>query len=108
MYEEMCIQSFMKLAEDPNLLVKILENGEWSFPNIPLEVYDGEVFWTTLAKCNGYKLQQNMFFKHVRILNDKKVRIAWGTLKGMEKELDKMIRLSKKYHSKKHHSRKYH
>lgn len=60
-------------------------------------VIDGEIFWTTLAKYNGWKLQQNMFSQHARILNSNGIRIAWGTLNDMEKELDKMIRLSQKY-----------
>ena len=84
------------LMENPNLLMQISKT-ELSFPNIPLKVYDGKIFWETLIEYNGWELQQNTFSHHARILNNEKKRIAWGTLHGMEKALDEMIRISKKY-----------
>ena len=84
------------LASKPDLLLGILET-DLSLPNIPMTVKDGGVFWKTLAKSNGYKLQQNMVFKQARILDRNGVRIAWGTVNGMEKALDRMLRYLKKY-----------
>ena len=55
------------LTNGSEKLLEILDK-EWSLPNIPCKVYDGEIFWTTLAEYNGWKLQQNMFFKNARIL----------------------------------------
>ena len=80
--------------------IKALSNildVELSMPNIPLKVLDEGVFWTTLAECKGWKLQQNTFFKQARILNSDNVRIAWGTINGMEKALDRMVNLLEKY-----------
>lgn len=77
-------------------LLKIL-NSELSLPNIPTPTLGGEVFWNTLAECNGWKLQQNMFTHHARILNSENVRIAWGTINGMEKAMDRMVRGLHKY-----------
>lgn len=87
------------LAADSEKLLEIL-GKELSLPNIPCKVYDGEIFWTTLAECNGWKLQQNMFFKNARILNSEGKRIAWGTIKGMEKDLDRMVKYMEKYKEK--------
>ena len=33
-----------------------------------------------------------MFFKNARILNSEGQRIAWGTIKGMERDLDRMVK----------------
>lgn len=38
----------------------------------------GEVFWTDLAEYNGWRVQQNTFTHHCRILDDEDMRIAWG------------------------------
>ena len=83
------------LSKTPDLL-NILEQ-ELSMPNIPTPTMGGNVFWTTLAESNGWKLQQNMITHHARILNAKNVRVAWGTINGMEKALDRIIRYSEKY-----------
>ena len=57
----------------------------------------GKTFWNTLTEVNGWKLQQNMITHHARILNNSNVRIAWGTINGMEKALGRMIRFAQKY-----------
>ena len=77
-------------------LLKILDS-ELSLPNIPTPTLGGEVFWNTLAECNGWKLQQNMFTHHARILNSENVRIAWGTINGMEKAMERMVNGLHKY-----------
>ena len=87
------------LSENPTLCQSLLSilDEELSLPNIPFPTMGGKVFWITLAESNGWKLQQNMITKHARILNANNVRIAWGTINGMEKALDRMIAYSKKY-----------
>lgn len=70
---------------------------ELSFPNIPFPTMGGEVFWNTLAEYNGWKLQQNMITHHARILDSDNVRIAWGTINGMEKAMDRMAKYLRKY-----------
>lgn len=72
-------------------LLDILEM-ELSLPNVPFPTMGGEVFWNTLEEYNGWKLQQNMITHHARILNSDNIRIAWGTINGMEKAMDRMIR----------------
>ena len=61
-------------------------------PNIPFPTMGGHVFWNTIAERGGYKLQQNMFTSHARILDDDDVRIAWGGIDAMTRVLDRMVK----------------
>ena len=61
----------------------------------------GEVFWNNIAEYGGWKLQQNMITHHARILNSDNVRIAWGTINGMIKAMDRMAAQLHKYEKKK-------
>lgn len=66
-------------------------NKELSLPNIPTPTMGGEVFWNDLAEFKGWRLQQNMFSKHARILDPNNVRRAWGTVNGMHTALDRLV-----------------
>ncbi len=70
---------------------------EISMPNAPLEVMDMGVCWTDLAESCGYRLQQNHFTRHARILDSRSVRVAWGTMAGMEREFRRLIRLKREF-----------
>jgi hypothetical protein len=83
-------------ADVLNQFLKILDM-EISMPNIPMPTMGGEVFWNTLASCNGYRLQQNMFTQHARILDSNNIRIAWGTINGMIKAMDRTADLLNRY-----------
>lgn len=48
------------------------------FPNLPTKTAGGKIFWDTLDRRNGWKLQQNIFTGHFRILDPEDVRQAWG------------------------------
>lgn len=86
------------LSKSPELL-EILDK-ELQLPNIPTKTMGGEVFWHTLAEVNGWKMQQNMVTHHARILNSQNVRVAWGTVNGMYKAMDRLIDASKRYSDK--------
>ena len=64
---------------------------ELSLPNIPMPTMGGEIFWNNIVEYNGWKIQQNMVTHHARILNSDNYRIAWGTINGMKKALDRMV-----------------
>lgn len=81
---------------DPSDISDIL-NSELSLPNIKFPTMGGNVFWITLAECNGWKLQQNDFTHHARILDNNDVRIAWGTINGMYKALDRLVASAQRY-----------
>lgn len=83
------------LSKSPDLL-NIL-NKELAMPNIPFPTMGGEVFWTDLAEANGWKLQQNMFTHHARILNSENVRVAWGTVNGMYRAMDRLVAAASRY-----------
>ena len=97
MLQSSAIEEALKfIASHPEIALKVL-NAELEMPNIPTPTMGGHRFWTTLAECNGYRLQQNQLTHHARILNANDVRIAWGTLSGMKKALDRLVEFSKTY-----------
>ncbi len=59
---------------------------KWSNVNIKGPTMGGEVFWDNLAQRNGWKIQQNKFTEHIRILDAGNNRVAWG-------DLDELIKL---------------
>ncbi len=69
---------------------------ELSMPNIPMPIMGSEIFWDNIAEYNGWRLQQNMITQHARILDNNNVRVAWGSLKAMQKAMGKMILESRK------------
>lgn len=87
------LEFLSKHPETINQLLNLLD-CEISMPNIPTPTMGGKVFWTTLSEYNGWKLQQNMFTHHARILNSQNIRVAWGTINGMKKALERYIELS--------------
>ena len=97
MLQSSAIEEALKfIASHPEIALKVL-NAELEMPNIPTPTMGRHRFWTTLAEFNGYRLQQNQLTHHARILNANDVRIAWGTLNGMEKALDRLILFAQKY-----------
>lgn len=81
------------LLEHPELAKEIFDS-ELSMPNIPTKTMGGNVMWTTLAEVKGLKLQQNQITHHVRILNADNVRVAWGTVNGMQKAIRRLANIS--------------
>lgn len=76
-------ERIIKLALDfllkfPDEGMNIL-NSDLCMPNIPFPTMGGHTFWTNLCEYQGYKLQQNQFTHHARILDSNDIRIAWGT-----------------------------
>lgn len=47
-------------------------------PNLPIKTMGGKMFWDTLDRRNGWKLQQNLITGHFRILDQDNMRQAWG------------------------------
>ena len=92
-------QVLKALGENSSKTTELLEilDAELSLPNIPTPTLGGEVFWNNIAEYGGWKLQQNMFTHHARILNSDNVRIAWGTINGMIKAMDRMVAQLNKY-----------
>ncbi len=92
-------EDFLKLLSSQtqqaySLLQRLDE--ELSMPNIPMPIMGSEIFWDNIAEYNGWRLQQNMIAQHARILDNNNVRVAWGSLKAMQKAMGKMILESRK------------
>ena len=96
---ELVLKALGENSSTTNELLKILDS-ELSLPNIPTPTLGGEVFWNNIAEYGGWKLQQNMITHHARILNSDNVRIAWGTINGMIKAMDRMTAQLHKYEKK--------
>ncbi|HEY9059689.1 MAG TPA: hypothetical protein VIO64_04175 [Pseudobacteroides sp.] len=97
--EKIFLTVLKEISIGPEALKKFLSifNTEISLPNIPMKTMGGQKFWNTLCEIHGWKLQQNMITHHARILNAENVRIAWGTINGMEKALARFVNLKNKY-----------
>jgi hypothetical protein len=47
-------------------------------PNLAVKTFGGNIFWETIDSRSGWKLQQNVFTEHFRILDTENVRQAWS------------------------------
>ena len=85
--------SFLSASDDAEeLLIRLMSEDGVSMPNVRLKVFDGGVFWVTLAERGGWKLEQNTVTGHARILNERGIRVAWGNLEGMREALKRLLR----------------
>lgn len=62
-----------------------------SLPNIPAPTLGGKQFWTDHAWRRGWKIQQNVVTSHWRLIDDRRVRQAWGSLEACEQALAKKV-----------------
>ena len=69
-----------------------LLDKEIALPNIPFPVCPEFFVWDTVCEINGWKLQQNMMTRHARIVDNKNIRKAWGTINGMIRAMDRMAK----------------
>ena len=85
------LQTLSSGDRDSNIVQQLFDTlSKASMPNIPFPTMGGQVFWNTIAECNGWRLQQNMFTQHARILDSSNVRIAWGGIQGMMQTMKRM------------------
>lgn len=82
---------FLSILLNPKNVGKICQVFG-TMPNFDLPTLGGHVFWDTLAESKGWKLQQNMFTGHCRILDPGDYRKAWGSERALYQLL---INLSK-------------
>ena len=72
------LSALEKIVEDPWRLNQI--KGLFNLPSPTLR---GRVFWDNLAEYNGWLFQKNNVFKHVRLIDPKNKRRAWGSRQQM-------------------------
>lgn len=87
------VRALRLLCEDASYIDLFLDilDKEISLPNIPMKTMGGKVWWTDIVSYNGWRLQQNRFTHHARILDNRDTRIAWGTINGMQRALDRLV-----------------
>lgn len=78
MDEKLFAKALEIIAENPSLIRK------FSLPNINFPTMGGILFWNDLARCNGWRMQQNTITQHIRILDPDNVRRAWGGIDAMK------------------------
>jgi len=66
-----------------------------AFKNIEVDypkTWGGKIWWNTITENNGYRIQQNMFSRHYRLLNSENLRMyASFSLPEMEEMLKKIL-----------------
>jgi hypothetical protein len=66
------------LAEAVKCDPEILRDLPMVFPNIATPTMGGTLFWEDVAEIKGWRVQQNIFTGHWRLLDPKNMRQAWG------------------------------
>ncbi len=58
--------------------------------NITAPTGGGKQFWTDRFVHHNWRIQQNVYTKHYRLLDDKDFRRAWGTYSGCRQEFERL------------------
>jgi pimeloyl-ACP methyl ester carboxylesterase len=58
--------------------------------NVPTPTLGGRQFWADLRYFHDWRIQQNLFSKHCRLLDRNDIRQAWGTLEQCETRLEQI------------------
>lgn len=69
--------------------VKEILQSKISLPNFPCRVAKWGM-WDTICEYGGWRLEQNVFTKHCRIVDPEGRRRAWGTKNGMIEALEEV------------------
>ena len=85
MNKKIFVKALAMIAAEPALIRK------YSMPNINFPTMGGLLFWNDLARCNGWRMQQNTLTQHVRIIDPDNIRRAWGGLEAMEEIFEHMV-----------------
>lgn len=97
------IKVLKRLGEGSKISDELLGilDAEIAMPNIKFPTMGGKVFWTDIVVYGGWRLQQNDITHHARILDSEDVRIAWGTINGMYRAMDRLVQAVQRYDEKK-------
>jgi hypothetical protein len=63
--------------------------GTGTQPNIPLPTLGGLQFWADVQWSHGWRIQENVLFRHHRLLDPDDVRRAWGSRAACHAALDR-------------------
>ncbi len=58
------------------------------YPNIPTDTFGGKQFWADLEILAGWRIQDNVFTGHHRLLDPSGVRRAWGSYESCRSVLE--------------------
>jgi hypothetical protein len=78
--QEEIIETLAELVRcDPS----ILRDFPIGLPNVAMPTMGGALFWEDVAEIKGWRIQQNIFTGHWRLLDPGNMRYAWGTDRKM-------------------------
>ena len=63
--------------------------------NVPAPTFGGAQFWGDVRFFRGWRIQQNVFTGHHRLIDSSDIRRAWGAREACEDHLDEVIRAKK-------------
>ncbi len=63
--------------------------------NVPAPTFGGTQFWGDVRFFRGWRIQQNIFTGHHRLIDRMGIRWAWGAREACEEHLDGVIRTKK-------------
>lgn len=86
--EEMLLKKFKTIQQKYHLASGAEKNYALP-PNIAFPTMGGKVFWNDIAQYQGWRIQQNIFTEHCRILDENNIRRAWGSKEEMVEEFEK-------------------
>lgn len=66
--------------------------GDARLPNWVTPTLGGRQFWADQVVFHGWRIQRNVFTGHCRLLDEKNLRRAWGSLAACEARLDEIRR----------------
>ncbi|MEC7566155.1 MAG: hypothetical protein VX738_10770 [Planctomycetota bacterium] len=59
--------------------------------NFKTKTIGGKQFWTDIRMQSGWRIQQNIYTKHFRVLDSKNYRHAWGTRKQCDATFERFL-----------------
>jgi pimeloyl-ACP methyl ester carboxylesterase len=66
-----------------------LEKSEAALPNIAMRTLGGRQVWADIRYWRGWRLQENVFTGHCRVIDEQDIRRAWGSLGSCLSALEK-------------------
>ncbi|MDE7354429.1 MAG: hypothetical protein K2O06_15465 [Acetatifactor sp.] len=83
---DQAVKALGNLPDAIRIMNEVLDE-EIFLPNTPFPVAVNMFYWDTIRECNGWRLQQNEFTRHCRLVDSENIRRAWGTKNAMVKAL---------------------
>lgn len=72
------------------IILVSLTGGAFAMPNLPFPTLGGKQVWADRYLHAGWRIQENVFTGHARLLDPANVRRCWGRIETCRKRFDKL------------------